>query len=187
MTSHAHHPALDPHDPSHTHHHEGHHSGRLADRLATPGGAYALAWGIWFVYLVTPMFLFLATLLYLLAKPTTMAITPGQTWFLAMMLMLAPGVPLVFYIRGKLFFYGYLNGRSVTPRQYIYGMVMVWTWIELIGLLSLAGCIVSGSLAPCVIPALMAFIVFLTQWPNATALANHTGHLDDPSLFHHPR
>jgi|GEM_PF-750338 len=167
---------------------EGHHSGRLRDRIETRGGAYAVAWGIWFTFLVTPLFFFLGTLIYLLAWPgreTNYEL--GQTWFIIMMVMIAAGVPFFFYLRSRLHFYGYRSGRSATPRQYIMGMTLVWSWLVLIGMLSILGCIATGDIGPNIIPALLAFIVFITQWPNASALVNRTGHLDDPSLYLHPR
>ena len=141
-----------------------------------------------FLLLLIPLFLFLGTIVYLLGSTAPTARPElGQAWFLTMMVAIAAGVPLAFYVRGKAFFYGFWSGRTVTPHQYIYGSLVVWTVIEAIGILSLVGCLVSGDLAPNLVPALIAFVVFVTQWPNATALYKNTGNRDDSSEFVHPR
>lgn len=169
------------------HHLSGGHPVTLKDKLATRAGTYGLTWAIWIAYLVTPFFVLIGSILFLMVQDRVAHTTLGQTWFIAMMVWIAVGIPLAFYIRSKLFFYPYWAGKTVSPRQYLRGMLLVWTVIELAGILSLVGCIVSGELIPNLIPALLAFVVFITQWPNASAMTETTGNKDDSSVFQHPR
>ena len=169
------------------HHLAGRHPVTFRDRLATHSGTYGLAWSIWLTYLLVPLFIFLGTVIYFLVYTPVVNTTLGESWFVAMMVLLAAGVPLTFYARSKLFFHGYWSGRVVTPRQYIRGMVLTWTVIEAVGILSLLGCFVTGEMMPNIMPALLGFVLFITQWPNASAMTDTTGHQADSAVFRHPR
>lgn len=165
----------------------GGHPVTLRDKLSTRSGIYGLTWVVWIAYLVIPFFTLIGSVLYLMVADVTVYKSLGQTWFIAMMIWIAVAVPLSFYIRSKSYFQGYWKGKAVTPRQYFRGMLLVWTVIELAGLMSLVGCIVTGELVPNLIPALLAFVVFVTQWPNATAMTENIGNKDDSTVFQHPR
>lgn len=169
------------------HHMAGGHPVTLRDKLATRSGTYGLTWAIWIAYLITPFFVLLGSVLFLMAQQSVVHKGMGETWFITMMIWIGAGIPMAFYIRSKLYFRSYWEGKPVSPRQYLRGMLLVWTVIELAGILSLVGCIVSGELIPNLIPALLAFVVFITQWPNASAMTEVTGNKDDPSVFQHPR
>lgn len=170
------------------HHVTGGHPVTFRDKLATRGGTYGLTWAIWIAYLVTPLFVFIGTVLFLMTNEAgAVNKSLGQAWFIGVMIWIAVAIPLAFYARSKLYFYPYWAGKTVSPRQYLRGMLLVWTVIELAGILSLIGCLLTGELIPNLIPALLGFVVFITQWPNATAMTEVTGNQDDPSVFQHPR
>lgn len=165
----------------------GRHPVTFKDRLATHSGTYGLAWSIWITYLLIPMFMFMGTVLYFLIYTPAANLALGESWFVVMMILIAAGVPLTFYARSRLYFYGYWSGRTVTPGEYLRGMVLTWTVIEIAGVLSLLGCIMTGELMPNIMPALLAFVLFITQWPNASAMTDNTGSDADPAVFRHPR
>lgn len=175
-----------PHDakPSHL---SGGHPVTLKDQLATRGGTYGLAWAVWLAYLVTPLFVVIGSILFLMVSNGAVHKGLGETWFITMMIWIAVGIPLAFYVRSRMYFSRYWEGKTVSPRQYFRGMLLVWTVIELAGVLSMIGCLVTGELIPNLIPALLAFVVFLTQWPNGSAMTLTTGHKDDSSVFQYPR
>lgn len=170
-----------------TSHLTGGHPVTLKERLATRRGTYGLTWAIWIAYLVTPFFVLIGSVVYLMVQDAAVHKSLGETWFITMMVWIAVGIPLAFYVRSKVYFQNYWQGKTVSARQYFRGMLLVWTVIELAGLLSLVGCIVTGELIPNLIPALIAFVVFITQWPNASAMTEMSGNKDDASVFQHPR
>jgi len=63
--------------------------------------------------------------------------------------------PASFFIRSRIF-RDYWKGQRVRPRAYLTGMFTVWGTLEIGGLLSLTGCLVSRSLLPTLLPALAA-------------------------------
>ena len=172
---------------SHTSHIAGGHPVSFRDKLATQRGTYALTWAIWITYLITPFLAFFGTVLFLMINESVIHKGVGEVWFITMMIWVAGGIPLAFFVRSKLYFQNYWKGHTVSPRQYLKGMLLVWTVIELAGLLSIVGCIVTGELVPNLIPALFGFVVFITQWPNASAMTKTTGNKADSSLFQYPR
>jgi hypothetical protein len=160
----------------------------VSDHLQTQGGAYGLAWAVWITYLMLPLFVFMGVVFYMLVNIGGLGYhNVGDSWFLTMMIWLAVGVPGAYFVRSRLFFRDFWAGRPVTPRQYFYGMVLIWTVIEIAGVFSLLGCLFTGELVPNIIPALFAFILFITQWPNASAMTESTGQKADSTVFRHPR
>ncbi len=67
------------------------------------------------------------------------------------------------------------------------GMFTVWGTLEIGGLLSLTGCLVSRSLLPTLLPALAAFMMFVVLWPSGRAMINSHGGSDDPEKYGEPR
>ena len=80
--------------------------------------------------------------------------------------------PISFLVRSRLF-RSYWRGEPVTPRNYLLGMLAVWTTFEIASrLLSLLGCFVSNSLRPaCCSTTFLASIHVLCQ-----PLAQRAGH-----------
>jgi len=60
--------------------------------------------------------------------------------------------------------------------------------MEVGGLLALAGCLVTQSLSPSLLPALVAFILFIPFWPSGRAMTTPCGAGDDdPENYVEPR
>jgi hypothetical protein len=151
----------------------------------SPRTALRFAWRIWLVLLVIPFLVFLAAVV---AVPLY-AQDPGpvtQPWFIAAIVYTGLAVPGAFFIRERLF-RDYWQGRTVAPRRYLAGMLVIWLTIESAGLISLAGSFASGSLFPNLLPAVFAFVSYLAFWPTGSAMTTPVGDVDDSSVFLHPR
>ena len=111
----------------------------------------------------------------------------GQTWFITASIYLLIVVPVAFFWRGHVF-KAYWSGRPVTPHKYVYGMLSVWLALVIGGIYSLIGCYVEHSLLPNLLPALVAFMFYVTLWPSGRAMVRHTvGATDDPEVYEEPR
>ncbi len=146
-----------------------------------------VAWWAWFGMLVLPFLIFLAVLITLQQTGGPGADTTwGSRWFIANIIFLGVTVPLGFWLRGRLFS-RYYQGEAVDPRKYLIGMLSVWIPLVLGGLLSLVSIYVSRSLTPNIIPAAIAFVFYITQWPKGSAMLRPRGEKDDPEMYEEPR
>ena len=59
--------------------------------------------------------------------------------------------------------------------------------IEIGGLIALVGCFLSNSLMPNLLPAVVAFMLYMPFWPSGEAMTRAVGSEDDPEVFRHPR
>jgi len=153
----------------------------------TPGKALRVAWLCWLILLAIPALLFLGvfwTLDRTAAAPANS--TLAQQWFLGSMIYLAVVMPLAFFGRSRLF-RCYWEGCAVSPANYLKGMLLVWVAAEIGGIISLIGCIVSSSLLPCLVPAMVAFILFTPFWPSGRAMTNPVGNDPDFEVYEEPR
>jgi hypothetical protein len=67
-------------------------------------------------------------------------------------------------------------------------MLSVWLTMEVGGLLALTGCLVTQSLLPNLLPALVAFILFIPFWPSGRAMTRPCAEDDDdPENYAEPR
>jgi hypothetical protein len=66
-------------------------------------------------------------------------------------------------------------------------MMSIWVALEIGGLFALVGCLRSQQLLPDLLPALVAFMFFVTLWPSGRAMTRQTGHLEDPQVYEEPR
>lgn len=110
----------------------------------------------------------------------------GGVWFIINMAYLAISVPLAFWLRTRAF-ESYYHGKPVTPRRYLLGMQVVWVVLVIGGILSLLGCWVARTITPNIIPAVVAFVFFITQWPKGHAMLRPRGEREDPELYEEPR
>lgn len=152
----------------------------------SPRAAVKTAWRLWTLLLVLPFLVFMASLVYLMTTRAAVRPELSHRWFVFAMLWTALTIPAAFFIRSRLF-HDYWQGRTVPPARYLVGMAVVWVTIEAAGLISLAGVFLSGSLLPDLIPALFAFVLYLTLWPTGAAMTHPVGAEDDASVFRHPR
>ena len=110
----------------------------------------------------------------------------AHQWFLTCMAFLAVAVPAAFFWRSREF-KSYWDGQPVTPSHYLKGMLIVWLTLEVGGLMALAGCLMTGSLLPNLLPAMVAFILFTPFWPSGRAMTHPVGNDDDFEVYEEPR
>lgn len=158
-----------------------------ADEL-TPDVALRIAWCTWLAMLAVPFAMFLFAVWQVMDREGLASPQTGlaRGWFYGSMAYLVIVVPLSFFWRSHVF-KAYWTGECVSPRNYLNGMIGMWLTIELGGLLALLGCIVTGSLLPNLLPALVAFLLFTPLWPSGHAMTRHCGCVEDPELYEEPR
>ena len=149
--------------------------------------ALRLAWCCWLLLLAIPAVMFLVVM-WKLIDDETIAAEPAvaQRWFLGTMAYLAVMVPASFFLRSR-DFRSYWAGECVTPGRYLRGMLSVWITMEIGGLLALSGCLMTQSLVPNLLPALVAFILFIPFWPSGRAMTCPVGHHHDAQHYEEPR
>lgn len=145
------------------------------------------AWVIWFALLGSPSILLLVTVWKLMDEEASVA-SPAfaRAWFLGSMAYLALVIPAAFFWRSRIF-KAYWSGQVVAPRDYLKGMLTIWLALETGGVIGLIGCLLSGRALPCVLPALVAFIIFVPLWPSGGAMTRPVGNEDDAELYADPR
>jgi hypothetical protein len=110
-----------------------------------------------------------------------------RTWFLASSIYLLLAVPASFFWRGHIF-KAYWSGKIVPPQKYLFGMLTVWLALEAGGILSLIGCAIDHALLPNLLPALVAFMFYVTLWPSGRAMVRHSvGAAEDPEVYEEAR
>lgn len=149
--------------------------------------ALRIAWLSWLIMLIVPFVLFMIVVWYLTwISKSPPAATLSQVWFLAASLYLILAVPGALFWRGHVF-RAYWDGVAVAPRNYVNGMLTVWVALEIGGIFSLVGCMVTQSLLPCLLPALAAFMFYVPLWPNGHAMTRPVGNTDDHAIYEEPR
>ena len=148
--------------------------------------AMRIAWVAWVVLLIIPFLVFLAMIWCTTIVPTNEVADHSRNWFLISCAYLVIVVPASFFWQMHVF-KGYYTGQTVTPTQYLVGKLTVWLALEVGGLLSLAGCFINNAPLPNMLPALVAFMFFVTFWPSGRAMVRHVGHLEDPGMYEEPK
>ena len=144
------------------------------------------AWYIWSALLLAPFMLFLMVTWFIAGNDRPMHQSFGYEFFIFNCIYLALAVPVSFGLRSKMFA-SYYEGKGVPPRRWLVGMMIPWIAFELAGIFSLIGAIVDNTLLPNLIPALLAFVLFCTQWPKGTGMLRPTGDSEDSGLYEEPR
>ena len=149
--------------------------------------ALRLAWATWIILLLIPFFLFLTVVWTLGGMNDGVRLqTNHSSWFLGASAYLLVVVPLSFFWRGHVF-KAYWTGQTIPPLKYLYGMLAMWAALEFGGIFGLLGCLVDRALLPNLLPALVAFMFYVTLWPSGRAMIKHVGHLEDPARYEEPR
>ena len=162
------------------------HSNAAGHQL-TPNGALRQAWCWYISLLFVPFLLFLAVVLVLTHGDKPQAVPSLRSaWFISSIAFLVVAAPIAFVARSRLF-RSYWRGEGVSPRAYLLGMLIVWFTFEIGGIVSLVGCLMTNSLAPCLLPAIAAFMFFTPLWPSGQAMSHPNGNTDDPEIYHEPR
>ena len=145
------------------------------------------AWVWWIALLLFPAAVFVFVMWSLMsdsAPPRHFAM--AQHWFIIAMGYMLIAVPVAIFWRSHLF-KAYWRGEVVRPRAYLFGMMSVWLTLEVGGLLSIVGCYLTHALLPNLVPAVIAFVLFLPLWPSGRAMVRHVGASDDPEKYEEPR
>ena len=154
--------------------------------LTSIATALRFAWISWLVLLVIPFFVSLGMIWQVAIISDRGPIPGGEGWFLAASVYLLLAVPASFFWRGHVF-KAYWSGQPVSPGNYLFGMLSIWVALEIGGLFSLIGCYVYNSVLPDLLPALVAFMFYVTLWPSGRAMVHRGGNLEDPQNYEEPR
>jgi hypothetical protein len=145
------------------------------------------AWVVWFALLGSPFVMFLVTVWVLNdQEPSVDRSGFARAWFLASMAFLAVVIPGAFFWRSRIF-KAYWSGQVVAPRDYFRGMLTIWVALETCSFVGLLGCLISGRALPCLLPALVAFILYVPLWPSGRAMTRPVGNEDDAEVYEDPR
>jgi hypothetical protein len=153
----------------------------------TPQLALRVAWAAWVILLLAPLIALagVAVNLFKHAPPRGAEAVTADAWFVGTLLFIGVAAPAAFFVRGRIF-RPYWVGKPVTPGAYVAGMLVIWATLEAAGIVSLVGCLVTGSTAM-LLPALLALGVFALTWPNGQAMVGREGSSEDPQRYEEPR
>ncbi len=153
----------------------------------SPGQALRIAWCCWLMLLSIPALVFLIVMWRMMDGDVSgLDGIASERWFLVTMAYLAIAVPSSFFLRSHVF-KAYWSGQCVQPRNYLKGMLTVWLAIEIGGIMALMGCLMTDSLLPNLLPAMVAFMLFIPFWPSGRAMTRPCGAADDPEEYEEPR
>ena len=150
------------------------------------GSALRAAWWTYLVLLILPfMVLTVVMLSHLRSGMTQRPSHDGDTWFLLAVAYLVVGIPAALFYRRHLCV-AYSRGETVAPRRYLVGMLTVWLTLEVGIILPVVGCYMTESFLPMLFPAIVAFVVFITQSPTGRMMISGVGDSDDPEIYEEP-
>jgi hypothetical protein len=153
----------------------------------TPRQALRYAWYIFMILAAIPFLFFIYIVWTVNDHPGPVNRSFTEPWFIVSVAYMLLASPAAFFVRSRMF-KGYWTGDCVSPRSYLIGMSIMWVTMVIGGLLSLAGCLGSRSLLPCLFPALVAFAMFAIHWPSGRAMVcGARGAADDPETYEEPR
>jgi hypothetical protein len=155
----------------------------------TPQRALHAAWIGYGIMLALPFLMFLYVAASLMGQDGAVRrdLPLADGWFIASVVYMVLVPAGSFFLRSR-YFREYWKGQCVAPRQYLKGMYVVWVALEIGGLFSLFGCLMSRSLVPGIMPALAAFVMYIVLWPNGRAMiCSDRGASDDPEKYEEPR
>jgi len=163
---------------------------RNSSTSLTADQAMRLAWRTWMLLLAVPFVLFFWTIWRLIGS------TPESTgsadhdlagmWFLFTLAYLAMAVPAAFFWRNHLF-RDYLAGGTISPRQYLEGMMTVWVVLAVGGVIAILGCILTNTLVPNVVPGAVALVLYMLYWPSGRTMSRPLRNEHDPAEYEDPR
>jgi len=162
------------------------HQGIAGSMPISVRNAIRLAWAVWWALAIVPFLLFLCVVWTLGIHAKELVYSDRHTWFLISSLYLLLAAPASFFFRTHLF-KEYWAGKPVAPGKYLSGMIAMWVTLELGGILSLLGCFLDHSLLPNLLPAMLAFIFYVTLWPSGRSMVKTVGNHEDPQTYEEPR
>jgi hypothetical protein len=144
------------------------------------------AWWAYVVLMILPFALVAIAVALLNTRISPTASHGGNRWLILAVAYLVVGIPAALFYRRHLCG-AYFRGEDVPPRQYLVGMLTVWLALEVGMIVSILGCYVSASILPDLLPAIAAFVFFITLWPTGKMMATHVGNSNDPQIYEPPR
>jgi hypothetical protein len=160
---------------------------RNADALSNHCGfILRAAWWAYVVLLILPFTLLAVVVAF---KKTGLTLAPSHgvnRWLLLEAAYLVVGIPAALFYRRHLCS-AYFRGDAVPPRLYLVGMFTVWLALEVGMILSIIGCYATASFLPGLLPAIIAFVFFITLWPTGKMMVSHVGESEDPQIYVEPR
>ncbi len=148
--------------------------------------ALQIAWWTWCAMLVVPFFFFISTVWHLMDHESNPAAEASTAWFIFAMAYMILAVPAAFFWRSHTF-RGYWEGRVVHPRHYLVGMISIWAAFEIGGFIALLGVWMTGDMLPNILPAVVAFMLFVPLWPNGHAMTRPLNDEHDSGDYEEPR
>lgn len=146
-----------------------------------------IAWIAYLVMLIIPFLVFLAVVFRLnYGSVESASEDVVRRWFICSMIFCGLSVPAAFFAQAKAF-KGYWQGQCVQPRNYLKGMLVIWGSLEMSGLIALLGCWMTGTVIPIMLPALVAFVLFVMLWPNGHAMTRPLVSEHDGADYEEPR
>lgn len=144
------------------------------------------AWWLWLGLMSVPflVFLYVAWSLQNGTKPRNMDL--ANPWFIGTMAYMIVALPAAFFWRSNIF-KAYWRGKPVAPHDYLSGVLTVWVALVIGGVLALLGCYFSRAFMPCMIPAVVAFLLFVPMWPSGRAMYDPVGDQEDTETYEEPR
>lgn len=151
------------------------------------------AWGIYLVLGLIPPLVMIGMIFFLIftgqsffgPRMSGESTDAGWIWFIAGMVWISLALPLAFYLRRN-FWASYYAGGTVRPSNYLKGNMAVWTPLVIAGVLGFIG-FAATLFAGSIFTSLLAFVVFLSMYPNGHAMTRQVGDHDDPGVYEEPK
>ena len=111
--------------------------------------------------------------------------TAGWWWLVGGMIFLSVTVPISFFVR-RVYWVNYYRGEVVGPANYLKGNFAIWLPLVAAGVLGFVGLALTHYVAS-LFTSVMAFMIFLTMFPNGHAMTRPVGDHDDPAVYEEPK
>jgi hypothetical protein len=141
-----------------------------------PERALQRAWTTWLTLLAVP-FLILPFVLHLTPSSLGDNLDPdlAEKWFFMLVVYLLMVFPIALVLRHHLRQPSSHEG-SDGLRAYFGGMVTIWALVAAAGLAAEVICIVTATIMPNAVPALIALGLYLALWPRASEFSGRSAH-----------
>jgi len=162
-------------------------TGRKEYESWNPESALKHAWFWYGGLMAVPTLTFIYMMWWFLYREPRTQMEIRWTWLIGTVAFMVIAIPLSIFARSRLF-RAYWQGECVAPRAYLAGMIIVWSTIVVSGIASMIGCMMTGTFLPNLVPALVAFVVYLTMWPSGRVMIHERkGIAEDPEHYEEPR
>jgi hypothetical protein len=144
-----------------------------------------VAWWSYLAFMLTPPMLLAIVVPYAVDK-TMASDSVVEHWLIGSAIFVVLSAAAGLFYREWLF-EPCLHGVALPPKVYLRGMIALWASLEAGILMCLVACVVARAMMPCFGPAVVAYIVLFSMYPDGSAMVGHGHESDDPSEFHDAR